>query len=117
MSGASKRFTARFHCNAAGTEPVRDWLRGMERLDRMAIGVDIKTVEYGWPIGMPVCRPMSQGLLEVRTRLKDRTARVLFCIRAGKMILLHGFIKKSQNTPQGDLDLAVARKREVERQR
>ena len=117
MGRAAKRLTAHFYNNAAGLEPVRDWLRELTRDDRLAIGIDIKTVEFGWPIGMPTCRPMGKGLFEVRTRLKDRIARVLFCIHDSEMVLLHGFIKKSQKTPQGDLALAITRKREVEKQR
>jgi phage-related protein len=74
-------------------------------------------VEYGWPVGMPVCRPLKQGLWEVRSSLSDgRTARVIFCIQNERMILLHGFIKKSQKTPLPDLDLALRRKKEVEQQ-
>lgn len=117
MGDNPKRLAANFYCNATGVEPVRNWLRELTRDDRLAIGIDIKTVEFGWPIGMPICRPMGKSLFEVRTKLKDRIARVLFCIHNGKMVLLHGYIKKSQKALQRDLDLAMARKREVERQR
>ncbi|MEL6263374.1 MAG: type II toxin-antitoxin system RelE/ParE family toxin [Cyanobacteria bacterium J06626_6] len=83
--------------------------------DRKTIGVDIKTVEFGWPVGMPTCRPMGKGLYEVRSSLSgNRIARVLFCIYDGQMILLHGFIKKSKKTPKQDLDLALDRKKKVE---
>jgi phage-related protein len=76
--------------------------------DRKQIGVDIKTVEFGWPIGMPVCRPLGDGLYEVRSSLaRNRIARVLFYIDArGRMVLLHGFIKKSQKTPPAEMELA-----------
>jgi phage-related protein len=90
----------------------------MPREDRHTIGLDIATVEYGWPVGMPVCRPISsrRGLWEVRSDLTGgRIARVLFCMCGGQMVLLHGFIKKTQQTPDSDLDLAVKRKNEVER--
>lgn len=106
---------ASFYQTDSGTEPVRDWLLDRTREDRKAIGTDIQTVEFGWPVGMPVCRPMGDGLYEVRTELVDKKiARVLFCFHDGKMVLLHGFIKKSQKTPKPDLDLAKKRKREVE---
>ena len=72
-------------------------------------GADIKTVEFGWPIGMPTCRPMGQGLFEVRSNLPNRIARVLFCIEAGRMVLLHGFIKKERKTPKVDIDIAKQR--------
>lgn len=92
--------------------PVRDWLLDLSEEERKLIGDDIRTAEFGWPIGMPLCRPMGQGLWEVRTNLPgNKIARVLFCDHEGEMILLHGFIKKTQNTPKTDLDLAMKRKR------
>jgi phage-related protein len=91
-----------------GREPVRDWLKSLSPIDRKQIGVDIKAVEFGWPIGMPVCRPLGDGLYEVRSSLsQNRIARVLFYVEVkGKMVLLHGFIKKTQKTPPSDLELA-----------
>ena len=86
--------------------------------DRKTIGADIKTVEFGWPIGMPTCRPMGKGLYEVRSSLANgRIARVLFCIYDEQMVLLHGFIKKSQKTPKQVLELALDRKNKVEANR
>lgn len=70
-------------------------------------------MEFGFPIGMPICRPMGDGLFEVRTNLPQGIARVLFCIHEGEMVLLHGFIKKSQKTPKQELNLAKERKLEV----
>jgi phage-related protein len=104
-----KRIHAIFFRTEAGNEPVRDWLKSLTPIeDRKQIGIDIKTVEFGWPIGMPTCRPLGNGLYEVRSTLSSqRIARVLFYTDAkSRMVLLHGFIKKSQKTPQPDLDLA-----------
>jgi phage-related protein len=87
---------------SAGGEPVREWLRSLSPIeDRKQIGVDIKTVEFGWPVGMPVCRSLGDGLYEVRSSLtQNRIARVMFHIDArGRMVLLHSFIKKTQKTP------------------
>jgi phage-related protein len=110
-----KRIPASFYQNENGTEPVRDWLKKLDREERRLIGIDIKTVEYGFPIGMPTCRSMGDGLYEVRTNLpQGRKARVLFCIHHGSMVLLHGFFKKTQKTPKKDLDLALERKQQVE---
>ena len=106
---ALKRIEVIFFRTGAGGEPVREWLRSLSPIeDRKQIGVDIKTVEFGWPIGMPVCRPLGDGLYEVRSSLtRNRIARVLFYIDArGRMVLLHGFIKKTQKTPPADLELA-----------
>lgn len=102
----SKRLPARFYATESGTEPVREWLLVMSKADRSRIGEDIKLVEFGWPVGMPTCRPMGGGLFEVRTSLNRRIARVLFCIHDGCIVLLHGFIKTTQQTPPGDLELA-----------
>jgi phage-related protein len=114
LAPASKRITVIFLRTVAGGEPVRDWLKSLEPVeDRKQIGVDIKTVEFGWPIGMPVCRPLGDGLYEVRSDISGgRIARVLFYINAeSHMVLLHGFVKKTQKAPQADLELARKNKR------
>jgi phage-related protein len=109
-----KRLPAMFYGTAGGHEPVRDWLKIMDKSDRLIIGQDIATAEFGWPIGMPVCRPLGLGLYEIRSDISHgRTARVLFCITDGHMVLLHGFVKKAQKTPKPDLDLAMKRKRSL----
>jgi phage-related protein len=94
---------------------VRNWLRGLDERDRNAIGQDLMRVQYRWPVGMPLCRPMGEGLWEVRSNLSsNRIARVLLSFHQGKIVIVHGFIKKSQKTPQQDLTLARRRKREFE---
>ena len=85
----------------------------LSKEERRQIGDDIKTVEYGWPIGMPVCRPLGDKLFEVRTELKNTIARVLFCIVGNQMLLLHGFIKKTQKTPNNEKDIAKRRMKEA----
>ncbi len=112
-----KRVPAIFFRTEAGGEPVREWLKGLSPEDRKQIGEDIKTVEFGWPIGMPVCRPLGDGIYEVRTNLaQNRIARVLFYIdKKGRMVLLHGFIKKTQKTPAEDLELAKSNKSKHQR--
>jgi len=96
---------------------VRKWLKGLPPEDRKRIGEDIKTVEFGWPVGMPICRAMGRGIYEVRTSLdQNRIARVLFYIdKKSRIVLLHGFIKKTQKTPGDDLDLAKANKAKHQR--
>ena len=112
-----KKVPAIFYCTEAGGEPVREWLRGLSPEDRKRIGEDVKTVEFGWPIGMPVCKPFGDGIYEVRTSLaQNRIARVLFYIdKQGRMVLLHGFIKKTRKTPDEDLDLARRNKTKHQR--
>jgi phage-related protein len=104
-----------FFRTPAGTEVVRNWLRGLDEGDRNAIGQDLMRVQYRWPVGMPLCRSMGEGLWEVRSHLAShRIARVLFSVRQGKILVLHGFVKKTQKTPDEDLALARKRKREFE---
>ncbi len=109
-----KRIPALFFRTEAGGEPVREWLKTLEFVgDRKRIGMDIKIVEFGWPVGMPACRSLKDGLYEVRTNLlRGRIARVIFYVDAlGRMVLLHGFIKKTQKTPDDDMELAHKNKR------
>jgi phage-related protein len=109
-----KRLPAFFYALPSGREPVREWLKELSAEDRKIVGEDIKDVEFAWPIGMPLCRSLGQGLWEVRSNLTQaRIARVLFCESEGRMLLLHAFIKKTQKTPASDLELAVKRKREI----
>jgi phage-related protein len=109
--GGSKKIRAAFYATASGNEPVRDWLKDLPSEDRKTLGEDIAAVEFTWPIGMPLVRSLKQGLWEVRSSLPgNRIARILFCQVDDQMVLLHGFIKKTQKTP--DEDLALARKRQ-----
>jgi phage-related protein len=116
MTDEDKRVPALFFKTEGGTEPVRDWLKELSKADRKIIGADIKTLEFGWPIGMPLCRSMAsrKGLWEIRSSLPDKKiARILFCVHDGSLLLLHGFIKKTQKTPDADLNLADSRMKQV----
>jgi phage-related protein len=107
-----KRLPAAFFALPSGREPVRDWLRNLPEADRKAIGEDIKDVEFSWPIGMPLCRHLGNGLWEVRSDLPlGRITRVIFCVRNGRMVLPHGFIKKTQKMPLADREIAMKRMR------
>lgn len=93
----------------SGREPVREWLKALPLKDRKIIGTDIKTVEFGWPLGLPLVKSLAKGIWEVRSTLSShRIVRVLFCMKAHRMVLLHGFIKKMQKTPTADLALAMS---------
>jgi phage-related protein len=103
-----------FHRAGQGGEPVRDWLRELSIEDRRRIGRDLALVQYGWPVGMPLCRSLGGGLWEVRSNLPSRRiARVLFSLYAGQIVVVHGFIKKTQRTPSDDIALARRRMREI----
>lgn len=98
-----------FYRSESGNEPVREWLKELPREDRRQIGEDIKTVQIGWPLGMPLIRKIDKNLWEVRITLESGIARVFFMVDGDYMILLHGFIKKSQKTLQNELKTALAR--------
>lgn len=104
----------RFYRTTVGNEPVRDWLKELSQEDKKSIGDDVKTVQLGWPLGMPLVRKLENGLWEVRVDLHGgRIARVLFTVEGSEMVLVHGFIKKSKKTPKTDLDTARTRMKEV----
>jgi phage-related protein len=108
-----KRLPARFYRSSAGREPVREWLKSLELEDRKAIGEDIKDVEFSWPIGLPLVRSLGKELWEVRSNLpRGRIARIIFCIADQQLVLLHGFIKKTQKIPQNEIEIALKRKKE-----
>ncbi len=105
-----------FFRTAAGNEPVREWLKELAEGDRRAVGQDLERVQHRWPVGMPLARPLGKGLWEVRTTLAgNRIARVIFCFHDDELVALNGFIKKTQKAPQGELELALARRKELER--
>ncbi len=105
----TEKLEAFFYRSGAGAEPVRDWLKGLSAAQRKAIGEDIRTAQYGWPLGMPLIRKLGAGLWEVRTRLREGIARTLFTVDVSRMVLLHGFIKKTQKTPPKELQTARRR--------
>lgn len=113
--------TVKFYKNINGKEPVRDWLKAMDRPDCKEIGDDLQTVQLGWKKGLirePLVKNLGNGLWELRTTLTThRIARVMFCVSQETIILLHGFIKKTRKTPILDLALAKTRKRTLERNR
>jgi phage-related protein len=107
--------SVRFFITDAGSEPVRQWLKSLPAIERKVIGEDIKTVQLGWPLGMPLVRNLGDGIWEVRIKLENRIVRVLFALEQSTMVLLHGFIKKQQTTPKPDLDLAKDRLKQLKR--
>ena len=109
-----KVISVRFFKTESGKEPVREWLLELGKEDKRIIGADIKTVEFGWPIGMPVCRPLQGGLYEVRSPLSsNKVARIIFTLEKNEMVLLHAFFKKTRKTLDADIVLAKKRLRRL----
>jgi phage-related protein len=108
-----KALTVYFFKSSTGNEPVRDWLKLRKPEEKKAIGEDIKAVEFSWPVGYPQVTKLDKDLWEVRTNLPDGICRVFFTVRERYMVLLHSIIKKTQKTPQQDLDLAKKRRNMV----
>ena len=102
-----------FYSESNGNEPVRKWLKSLEKSIRSVIGKDICTVQEGWPLGMPLVKNMGSGLWEVRSTIPGGIARVIFVMKDENMILLHGFIKKTEKTSLQDIDLARSRSKNL----
>ena len=112
MPEPSRPLAVVFFATESGAEPVREWLLTLPKDERKAIGEDILAVQYAWPVGKPLVDSLGHGLWEIRTRLATRIARTLFIVVENEIILLHGFIKKTQQTPKPELDLARQRQRQ-----
>lgn len=102
-----------FYKTISGREPVRDWLMDLSKDDRRILGEDIKTVQIGWPLGMPLVRKMEKDIWEIRSNVSAGIARVFFTLVKSQIVLLHGFVKKTQKTPQVDIEIARRRSSEV----
>ncbi len=107
-----KKLPAIFYRSASGDEPVREWLRTLDKSDRQAIGEDIAYVQYKWPIGKPCVDHLRGSVWEVRSKIGNRIARVLFAVEQSEIVLLHAFVKKTQQTNPADIDLAIKRLKE-----
>ncbi|MGV0981630.1 MAG: type II toxin-antitoxin system RelE/ParE family toxin [Polynucleobacter sp.] len=104
-----------FYATEQGNEPVREWLQSLRAIDKKRIGEDIKTVQFGWPLGMPLVKHLDGDIWEVRINLSKSIARVMFVLDANSMVLIHGFIKKQQKTLKSDLDLTKDRVKKLRR--
>jgi phage-related protein len=114
MPERSKRLAVVFFRSSAGSEPVREWLRDLDRSDRREIGADILAVQKGWPLGLPLCRSLGKGLWEVRSNLPSRRiGRVILAFDGDVIVLLNGFIKKTQKTPVSEIETALKRLKEM----
>lgn len=103
------KLDAVFFRTEKGSEPVREWLLDLTKLERKQIGEEISYVQFKWPIGKPQVDHLDGPIWEVRTTLQTRIARVLFAVDGSIMLLLHGVIKKTQATDRDDIELALKR--------
>ena len=104
-----------FYRTASGRDVIKEWLRSFDKADRAILGEDLKTVQIGFPMGLPLCRSLGQSLWEVRSSLPgNREARMIFFhdSKAKSLVVVHGFIKKSQKTPKAEIEIALKRKGE-----
>ncbi len=110
VSASPQKIPLLFFRSGGGKEPFREWLQNLDEPERHAVGQDLMRAQWRWPVGMPLCRAMGQGLWEIRTNLpSSRTARVFICLHDDALVALHGFVKKTAKTP--DAELAISRKR------
>jgi len=114
MNIGDVRLNVAFFQTESGTEPVRRWLKSLQSASKKAIGEDVKTVQFGWPLGMPLVEKIEPYLWEVRTRIPDGIARILFTVDGNMMILLHGFVKKTRKIPHQELNTARSRLRQYQ---
>jgi|JI102314A1RNA_FD_contig_31_6216653_length_906_multi_3_in_0_out_0_2 phage-related protein len=109
-----KVISVQFYKASNGVEPVRNWLKSLTKTQKKILGEDLKTLETCWPIGMPLVRSLGKRLWEMRSNIPNGAARILFTMKGSYAVLLHGFIKKSQKTPQKDLETAHKRAKDLE---
>lgn len=112
---SDRRYKVVFYRLGSGREPVREWLRALDKEAKKVIGEDVKTLHLGWPLGMPLARKMEPDLWELRSEIRQRTTRIFFTIVDRQIVLLHGFEKTSKKTPGRDLALARRRLADIRR--
>ena len=108
-----ERLQVVFYKTNVNNEPVRDWLKTLEKREKKLIGEDIKAVQIGWPLGMPLVKKIERDLWEIRTKLENKISRVLFTMWQNNIVLIHGFIKKTEKIAKEDLELARKRVRDI----
>ena len=115
MAEVKPKLAVAFYRSETGVEPVRAWLRRLPKPERQTIGREIRTLQFGWPLGMPLVRKIEHGIWELRVGLDKRAARVIFTVIDDTAVLIHGFIKKSRKIPGSDLALLRRRARSLGR--
>ena len=105
-----------FYQTPSGNKVVLEFIRDLSAEDRKVVGEDLKTVQIGFPMGLPLCRPLGEGLYEIRSSLASRREmRLIFYFDRPRqsLAIVHALIKKSAKLPKADLELARKRKDET----
>ncbi len=116
MEKIKPTLTVEFYRESNGNEPVRIWLQSLNKLIKITLGEDISKVQFRWPLGMPLVRSLGEGIYELRSHIPNGIVRIFFLVINKTMILLHGFIKKSQKLPIQELKIAKERAKNYEQQ-
>jgi phage-related protein len=109
-----KVLTVFFYQDGPGKAPALEFIKELPKKDRLRVGEDLQTLQYGWPLGMPLVKSLEKGLWELRTNLSNRIARFIFVVKDDRIAVLHGFIKKTQKTPRQEIELALSRLKKLE---
>ena len=112
----TKFFELRLYQEASSKVPILEWLKDFNKEDRKIIDRDIKCTQYSWPWKMPLIKPLGGGLMEIRIKLKEKQVRIFFILHDGIIVLLHGFVKKTQKTPNNEIEIALKRAKQIKRQ-
>jgi phage-related protein len=115
--GRKEPLQAVFFETESGNQPVRDFILERSREDRKEIGSDIFAVQKGFPLGLPLVENINTDLWEIRSHIPDGICRIIFTVYRETMVLLHGFVKKTQKIPPKELKTAKRRLAEFRRLR
>jgi phage-related protein len=111
----NKFFDVRLYQESSGKVPILEWLKDFNKDERKIIDRDIKYTQYTWPWKMPLIKPLGGSLMEIRIKLKNKQVRIFFILHEGVIMLLHGFVKKTQKTPNNELELALKRAKQIKK--
>lgn len=106
------KFKVVFFAENSGNQPVKEWLQELELDDQRKVGKSALMLQERWPmVSAPLVKSLGNGFFELRINLKNKIARVIFVVQDKDIILLNGFIKKTQKTPINEIEVAVNRLR------
>ena len=110
---SQKDFEVVFFETASGKQPVREFIWGLTKEDKKEVGADIRTVQAGFPMGLPLVKKIDSGVWEIRSTIRDGICRVFFTVTGEKIVLLHAYLKKTQKIPPKELDIVKERLKEL----